>query len=370
MNTSTWKLCLLTEWDEISTPEFVQHWTALMEKSDDAHVFFHPVIVQAWIETYRPLRDIRPLFVQATQGEQEVIFPLVLWRRNWKNGFIRMVVPAGYSDFDYHDPLFRHKPDTSEIKSFYQALLQKLDADLAYDRMLLDGLHRQYLPPYGKVVNSEICLASLLKGKECNDGMIWPIQKSQEKANKRRFRRFNELGNIQFRRFDATEKTIMVSSLGRMLEMHTIRWPHAYKAPGFHERLFIEGVQAGLIDFLELTLDGKCVAWQISFIYKKRYSLYMPAVDTDFYKYSLGQLMLGYVFCQAVKNGFELLDHLRGAEEYKNAWGGEETMIYDVAYDTRNILSALRRTASSAICKAASILNDAGHRNKWNVRNG
>jgi CelD/BcsL family acetyltransferase involved in cellulose biosynthesis len=361
MNTSTWKLRLLTGWDEISAPEFVHHWTALMEKSDDAHVFFHPVIVQAWFETYRPLRDIRPLFVHAVRGEQEVIFPLVLWRRNWKNGFILMIVPAGYSDFDYHDPLFRHKPDTSEIKSFYEALQQKLDADIAYDRMLLDGLHRQYLPPYGSVVKNEACLTWPLKDAVCENNMLLPVNKHLASELRRRLRRLSEQGEVAFHQIWTSDENKLMDSLFRMLESHKKRWPNAYKAPYFHQNLVVAALNANLIDFIELAVAGKPIAWRICFKYKQRYSLYMPANCHEYTKYSPGHLSLCYALCRAKKEGMLIIDHLRGAEEYKNAWGGEETMIYDVAYDTKNILSALRRLVHKSICKADSTLKDAGH---------
>ena len=69
-----------------------------------AHVFFHPALCMAWLETYRPIRKLEPLFCIGDSNHNHFFLPLVLWRKNWKNAFQKVIVPVGYSDFDYHEP--------------------------------------------------------------------------------------------------------------------------------------------------------------------------------------------------------------------------------------------------------------------------
>jgi len=61
----SWKFHWLTKWDEIWHEDFVSQWQRWLDESPSAHVFYHPALVRAWIETYLPLRDIRPCFLVA-----------------------------------------------------------------------------------------------------------------------------------------------------------------------------------------------------------------------------------------------------------------------------------------------------------------
>jgi hypothetical protein len=100
-----WKFHWLTRWEEIWDEGFVRQWQAWLDESPSAHVFFHPAMVKAWMETYLPLRDLLPCFLIAESAAHIVFFPLVFWRRNWKNAFQKLLIPVGYSDYDYHDPI-------------------------------------------------------------------------------------------------------------------------------------------------------------------------------------------------------------------------------------------------------------------------
>lgn len=354
-----WRISILSECDSIRSPDFVRKWMNVMDVSDAAHVFFHPVIAGLWIESYRPLRDIKPLIIHAVCGEQEVIFPLVLWKRNWKNGFVRMIVPVGHSDFDYHDPVFIKKPSSDEVQGFFKALKTALDKTVCYDRILFDGIHRQFLPEYMQVVHREACLSWPLAEKDVVDGFVLPAKKSLRQDIIRRLRRLQESGQVVFARHDVSDEGKVLDSIDKMLAMHIKRWPNAYKAPGFHQRLIYEGIKAGLLDFIEMRHLGQPIAWQLNFKYKGRYSQYMPSVSEDYLKYSPGHASLGYAFACAKNDGMLVVDHLRGAEGYKSAWGGAETMIYDVAIDRNALSSRFRMFIFNALAHVKSKVRSA-----------
>jgi CelD/BcsL family acetyltransferase involved in cellulose biosynthesis len=342
MSSDGWTIDLLTTWKEIEAPDFLAWWKDLAERASNAHVFFHPVLVGVWLETYRPLRDIKPLFVRATKSEQQVLFPLMLWRRNWKNGWLRDVVPAGHSDFDYHDPLFLLPPEQEDIDKFYTDLRAKLDQSVDYDRLLLDGLHKQYLPPYMRVIRQDVCLSWRLSEMKWIEGLVMPKKASQGRELRRRYRRLQELGDLRFQKFAASELHAAQVSFRRMLEIHSKRWPHAYKAPDFHYRLLEHGVPAGLVNFVELSLNARPIAWQLYFSYKGSMSFYMPAIDSEFLPYGTGHLSLSLALANAAADDIAIADHLRGGEDYKSAWGGQETLVYDVVLKRTTLSSRLR----------------------------
>ena len=350
-----WQIKLLTRWEEIEDPAFVEQWQRIMDASDNAHVFFHPVLVRVWLETYRPLRALQPLFVLASRGEQQVIFPLVLWRRNIKNAFLRTIVPAGHSDFDYHDPVFLLPPDEEQVQSFYVGLRAELDKTVTYDRIVLDGMHEQFVPAYCKVVHQEPCLQWSLDGTGITEGFVLPSKKKLAKETLRRTRRLKEQGELIFRRFPLGDIGAARQSLMVMLQNHEKRWPNAYKAPGFHARLLEQGITAGVVDFFEISLDGKPFAWRVCFCYRGIFSLYMPAIDEAFTRYAPGHISLAYALAEAKESGVVTVDHLRGGEEYKNAWGGTETLIYDAAFESPALSSRIRLALFSLLQRAKTL---------------
>jgi CelD/BcsL family acetyltransferase involved in cellulose biosynthesis len=339
-----WQISLLTRWQEIEDPAFVDQWQQIMDGSGNAHVFFHPVLVRVWLETYRPLRALQPLFVLARRGEQQVIFPLVLWKRNWKNAFLRTIVPAGHSDFDYHDPVFLLPPDEEQVQSFYAALKAELDKTVKYDRIMLDGMHKEFVPAYCKVVHQEPCLQWPLDSAELTDGLVLPAKKKLAKDALRRLKKLQEVGKVTWLRYGKHDIDKAQQSLIIMLMHHTNRWPNSYKADGFHSSLVRTGIAAGLINFIEVVFDNRPIAWQIGFNYKGVLSHYMPAIDPEFSSYSPGHVSLGYMLACGKNRGDSTVDHLRGAEAYKAAWGGSETLIYDAIFDSTALSSRLRLT--------------------------
>lgn len=350
-----WQITLLTRWQEIEDPAFVEQWQRIMDDSDNAHVFFHPVLVRVWLETYRPLRALQPLFVLASRGQQQVIFPLVLWRRNAKNAFLRTIVPAGHSDFDYHDPVFLLPPDEEQVQSFYAALKAELDKTVKYDRIMLDGMHKEFVPEFCKVVHQEPCLQWPLDSAEVTDGLVLPAKKKLAKDAMRRLKKLQEAGDVSWFCYDKPDFDNAQKSLRAMLVQHKKRWPNAYKAEGFHRRLVESGITAGLVDFIEVSFDGKPIAWQIGFTYKKVVSHYMPAIDPEFARFSPGHVSLGFMLAQAKIRGDSLVDHLRGAEAYKAAWGGTETLIYDAVFESTALSSRLRLTLFNLLQQAKAL---------------
>lgn len=118
-----WTFEIYDNWKDIWGEAHLNRWSEILNTSPNAHVFFHPSLVKAWVDTYLPLRKLTPIFIwgKCVDGN-EAFLPLVLWAKNWKNAFLKSIIPVGYSDYDYHDPIFLRTPNPDETNVFWKEI--------------------------------------------------------------------------------------------------------------------------------------------------------------------------------------------------------------------------------------------------------
>ena len=98
MDLSQLKFDWITSWEEVWNPTFLGQWQKLMEQDSNAHVFFTPSVVRAWVETQLAFRSIHPRFMIIRHaGELSFLFPLVLERAGWQGGRVRSLQPVGWN---------------------------------------------------------------------------------------------------------------------------------------------------------------------------------------------------------------------------------------------------------------------------------
>lgn len=341
-----WKFHWLTRWEEIWDESFVQQWQRWLDESPSAHAFFHPALVRAWIETYMPLRDIRPYFLIAESNKQKVFFPLVLWRRNWKNAFQRLLIPVGYSDYDYHDPIIVHSDgDTLDnMESFWYSFKDELlnNAPVRFDHVVLDGVRRRFAGKGNQWKRCEICPWADLSQFNTIEEFLNSLKGSLRGDLRRQARRMKEIGEINFQIFDKSRKRDAHDELGPFLQAHSKRWPLAYKAPHFHEHILNYGIEAGCLHFSILRISGVSIAWHLGFIYHNRFYYYLPAQNEDYANLSPGKMLLFWCVEEAIKQRIQIFDHLRGEESYKIGWADKSDILWSLELKREKIVSRIK----------------------------
>jgi len=319
----------MTSWDEVLRPAFVQQWLQWLDESSTAHVFFHPSLVRAWVETYLPLCDIRPFFVVGTCGDSIAFLPLVLWRRNWKNAWQRLLVPAGYSDFDYHDPVFSGaKPGKELAADFWNALCEYLPGKMRFDCFTVDGVRQLAAGQgIGWVEDGYCPLTDLAKFKKPEEFLPW-LKSSLRGDLRRQLRRIEEVGGLATVTYGNNQVEEALLELPAFLEAHSYRWPGAYKAPRFHENLVRQGLPSGLVSFRVIRIGGVSAAWHLGFRFHRCFYSYMPAMNEKFASMSPGKIMMLYRYEQSIAEGDKVFDHLRGAEDYKEDWSTNKQVVW------------------------------------------
>ncbi len=318
---NNWTFECITDWETIWSDHFTGKWLAWLEKSRSSHVFFHPALVKAWVETYIPLRDISPLFFIAKKAHTTVFLPLVLWKKNWKNAYIHEVVPVGYSDFDYHDPLIVGAEEGFAQNRFWASWLTALERlDVNYDSVNITGIRSGTAACGQNWHEEDLCPYCDISGFLAPEDFLPSLKARLRGDLGRQIRRLTEQGDLTYHVYAPNDVNGGLTVLPDFLTLHAERWPHAYKASSLHENILRRGLEEGIVHFSELRLDEKPMSWHFGFIYRERFYYYLPAIDPHFSKLSPGKVHLLKCVEDAIHLKLSVFDHLRGEESYKSGW--------------------------------------------------
>ena len=86
----------------------------------------------------------------------------------------------------------------------------------------------------------------------------------------------------------------------------------------------------GSLRLAVLRVAGAAVAATYGFVSGGRLYCYLSGFDPAVAKLSPGAVLLGWVIDEAIGEGVEEIDFLRGAEDYKYLWGGVDRMNFRV----------------------------------------
>ena len=252
----TWRFDWITSWDEIWSGPFLAQWHEWMETSPTAHVFFHPALVRAWVETYLPLRRMEPRFLIAARGDSTVFLPMVLWRRNWKNAFQRLLIPVGYSDYDYHDPIVAGQIDGNILQEFWAELplAFRKGPHGEYDALELTGIREQVACSRAFVKEGDICPWCDLTSLKDGEAFLSSVNRNLRKSLNRKQRRLAEWARAATTSFLRViclkhvhpEEFLIVHTSGPMHTSHPTASEYAYI-----------GCAAGIVHFSYCELIGR-----------------------------------------------------------------------------------------------------------------
>ncbi len=149
------------------------------------------------------------------------------------------------------------------------------------------------------------------------------------------------------------------------LKLHESRWSSKGLPGAFidkNKRLFYHSIanrfsKKNWLSLWFLKINSKPIAALFGFKYCNKFYYLQSGFDPEWSKYSIGQVLLGKVIENAILEGCQEFDFLRGAESYKYDWG---------AIDKRNIkLEISHRSIKTTLFYTISFL-----KNKlWNLRN-
>jgi CelD/BcsL family acetyltransferase involved in cellulose biosynthesis len=122
--------------------------------------------------------------------------------------------------------------------------------------------------------------------------------------------------------------------LTALFDLHAARWRRR-DLPGlladdatqhFHRDVARRMLDAGMLRMYATRVDDRIAAVFYGFALNGIVYYYLSGYDPDLEKLSIGTILVAHAVEQAVRDGATTFDFLRGAEEYKYAWGATDRM--------------------------------------------
>jgi len=286
-------------------------WLDLWRRSPDATPFQSPMWLLPWWKHFGS-NDLH--VIELRDGSRlEALAPLYILREDSES--LGLFLGTGISD--YLDVIGGH--------SF-------LDEIAKADCLMWD---LQQLRASSPVLNAALP-AGLSDNVEEQDPclvlMLADLSLSTHFQKKLRYYR-RQLGDVAFEQANAANLNQLLQSL---FDLHAARWQRR-GMPGmladdviqrFHREVARAMLDAGALRMHAMRSAGRIVAVFYGFAHRDTVFYYLSGYDPDLEKHSPGTVIVAHAIEKAVRDGATTFDFLRGAEDYKYAWGAKDRINY------------------------------------------
>ena len=135
-------------------------------------------------------------------------------------------------------------------------------------------------------------------------------------------------------RYESATAESLPSLLDSLFELHEARWRRR-GLPGvladdviqeFHRDVTSRMLAAGALRLHAMHIGGRPAAVFYGFAHQGTVYYYLSGYDPRYEKLGIGNLIVAHAIDEAIREGATTFDFLRGAEEYKYAWGATDRM--------------------------------------------
>jgi CelD/BcsL family acetyltransferase involved in cellulose biosynthesis len=307
---------ILSSMDELAA--IAPAWDALWRRSPEATPFQSPQWLLPWLQHFGEGGELATIAVR--EGDSlAAIAPLYVLRDDDES--LGLLLGTGISD--YLDGLGDPAPMLEA--------LAKIDCQAWDFQQLRPSSALLAAPlPHGladMVMEQEPCPILDLTGAGAE---LEHVVSNGLRKNIRYYRRaLAKLGDVAME--TATEATLD-ELLDALFVLHAARWqlrslPGVLADPAaqhFHRQVAPAMLAAGALRLYATRLNGKVVAVFYGFAHGGTVYYYLSGYAPELEKLSIGTLLVAHAMEQAVRDGATTFDFLRGAEEYKYAWGAAD----------------------------------------------
>lgn len=305
-------------------------WEGLLSLCPRPVPFAHPAFQRAWLAQFRGDRSL--VLWSLRQGERLIgVAPFL-------RADDRLSFSGDPSVCDYMDVVCT----AGYEEAFLTALLEGT-AGLACTTVELWGLHEESptlaaVDAAGRAAGFRVERALEAVAPAVHPGASWEgylagLSKKDRHELRRKIRRFGALGGGWRVRTvtggpelsQGAETLIALMAQSRQDKREFLDRPNM---DAFFSRLIEELEPTGLVRLYLLDLDDATVAAVLCFVLAGRLYMYNSGYDPTLAAYSVGLVSKAAVIQDAIEQGYECVDFLRGDESYKYDLGGRDQRIF------------------------------------------
>ena len=315
----------LTSFQEIE-PE----WESLLSGLPANSIFLTPRWQEVWWQTFGDGMGMAGFYLRDDSG----VTAIASLRRSGDT----LSFVGSRDTFDYND--FMVSPGSEP--AFFDALLRRLEdqrcSELRLVSLLEDSPTLEILPDVarqrGYKVEVEIeDVTSGIELPETWEQYLEALSKKDRHELRRKFRRLDGALNWSWSSF--TDQGDIADNLPEFISLMRLSGVEKdqYLTPDrldFFRRITQRMSQIGAVKLFFLGVDGQRVAATLCFDYARSRLLYNSGYNPEFAYYSVGLLLNALCLNQAIEEGLEYFDFLRGREPYKLRLGGRRKNLYQM----------------------------------------
>ena len=317
----------LTRFDSYQEAEGL--WQEVLFSSAVNTLFVTPLWQKVWWQQFGHEWEMLLLCINGDKGV-DGIAPLA--RRNGAIGFI-----GGQDLFDYADFLVSLGAESR----FYACLLDYLDGEdweyLEFFSLAQKSPTLEYLPHaatkhgYSVEVHEEGVTPGLILPHSW-DAYVQALSKKDRHELRRKLRRLSTAGEeFVWRKYSEPsdiasliEEFILLMRYGNEAKHRFLTEPREQ----FFRSIAMELAGTGILKLFFLEQAARRVAAAMCFDYGPSRLLYNSGFDPNYSYYSVGLVLKAFCIKDAIEEGKEYFDFLRGSESYKYDLGGKDRTLY------------------------------------------
>ena len=308
---------------------FASYWRDYSHELRWDTIFVLPPWLKVWQQAFAP--ETEPYFLTVRQKEMVIgIAPLLI-----RNGIASII---GSPDVcDYVDFIVAPGKESDFFGALLEDLKQKGISHLGLGTLRPDSTAVSSLIAVARKFGYKICCHQDDISLEVDLPATWDeylqmLNSKQRHEVKRKLRRLEEAGSINYRIIEVSEAVpdFMDVFLKMFVESREDKATFMTdEMVAFFKVMTKAMAEAGLLRLGILEVDNTPVAGVIAFDYNDTVYLYNSGYDLQYRSLSVGILSKALYIKDSIQRGKKRFDFMKGIERYKYHLGGREIPLYD-----------------------------------------
>lgn len=305
-------------------------WDRLLEKSCDKNIYLTWEWIFTWWRHYGNRKNLNILLIE---DESRIVGIIPLMFSRFGKSFIKFDVLKiiGIANADFDGVILTERKEEC-ILSFIEYLTKVIDnrtvlifSEIPEDAEFL-ALMRSHYPTFSKslIMNESVSTTCpyILLPTTWNE--YFKSLRGKRRHNLRyALRSLQKKHAVEFRKFIANNNS--GGQIEEFIELHQKRWRKKNIKGIFHDqrtrKFYIDVANVfskkKWLNLSFIDVDGKAISAVYGFRYSQKFYYEITAFDTEYAKYSMGNLHIMFLIEDAIKNGDKEFDFLMGDEAYK-----------------------------------------------------